>query len=199
MLINNAGALFSHRRVTPEGLELTFALNHMAYFVADRSAARQADRFGAGADRLDLVGRARWREASISTTCRAPRATAGSRSTAARSSPISCSPASSPDVWPGRGHGELPPSRRGRDEVRRIERRLRRPPDPFASTVLHLSGTGRRDIVHLASSPEVANTTGGYFVKPKLTEPSAAARDDAAAKRLWLESEKLAGAVGALS
>ena len=33
VLINNAGALFSSRRVTPEGLELTFALNHMAYFV----------------------------------------------------------------------------------------------------------------------------------------------------------------------
>jgi NAD(P)-dependent dehydrogenase (short-subunit alcohol dehydrogenase family) len=33
VLINNAGALFSQRRVTPEGLELTFALNHMAYFV----------------------------------------------------------------------------------------------------------------------------------------------------------------------
>jgi hypothetical protein len=34
--------------------------------------------------------------------------------------------------------------------------------------------------------------TGGYFAKRKLTEPSAAARDDAAAKRLWIESEKLA-------
>ena len=33
VLINNAGALFSDRLVTPEGLELTFALNHMAYFV----------------------------------------------------------------------------------------------------------------------------------------------------------------------
>ncbi len=33
VLVNNAGALFSDRRVTPEGLELTFALNHMAYFV----------------------------------------------------------------------------------------------------------------------------------------------------------------------
>ena len=33
VLINNAGALFSERRVTREGLELTFALNHMAYFV----------------------------------------------------------------------------------------------------------------------------------------------------------------------
>src|ERR1700729_3883540 len=31
-LINNAGAIFSDRRVAPEGLELTFAVNHMAYF-----------------------------------------------------------------------------------------------------------------------------------------------------------------------
>src|SRR5262249_19909676 len=32
-LINNAGALFSSRQVTEDGLELTFALNHLAYFV----------------------------------------------------------------------------------------------------------------------------------------------------------------------
>ncbi|MGH9455988.1 MAG: SDR family oxidoreductase, partial [Terriglobia bacterium] len=33
VLINNAGALFGSRHVTEDGLELTFALNHMAYFV----------------------------------------------------------------------------------------------------------------------------------------------------------------------
>jgi NAD(P)-dependent dehydrogenase (short-subunit alcohol dehydrogenase family) len=33
VLINNAGALFSTRRLTEDGLECTFALNHMAYFV----------------------------------------------------------------------------------------------------------------------------------------------------------------------
>ena len=34
VLINNpAGALFSFREVTPDGLEMTFALNHMSYFV----------------------------------------------------------------------------------------------------------------------------------------------------------------------
>ena len=32
VLINNAGAIFSDRRVTADGLEMTFALNHMAYF-----------------------------------------------------------------------------------------------------------------------------------------------------------------------
>ena len=33
VLINNAGAFFTARRLTEDGLERTFALNHMAYFV----------------------------------------------------------------------------------------------------------------------------------------------------------------------
>jgi NAD(P)-dependent dehydrogenase (short-subunit alcohol dehydrogenase family) len=33
VLINNAGALFAKRRLTEDGLERTFALNHLAYFV----------------------------------------------------------------------------------------------------------------------------------------------------------------------
>ena len=33
VLINNAGALFATRRLTEDGLECTFALNHMGYFV----------------------------------------------------------------------------------------------------------------------------------------------------------------------
>ena len=33
VLINNAGALFGMRRLTEDGLEYTFALNHMSYFV----------------------------------------------------------------------------------------------------------------------------------------------------------------------
>src|SRR5215468_1302708 len=36
VLINNAGALFNRRTETADGLEKTFALNHMAYFVATR-------------------------------------------------------------------------------------------------------------------------------------------------------------------
>ena len=33
LLINNAGALYGARRLTEDGLEYTFALNHMSYFV----------------------------------------------------------------------------------------------------------------------------------------------------------------------
>ena len=53
---------------------------------------------------------------------------------------------------------------------------------------------GARTTVFLASSPEVAGVTGKYFVKSKARNPSAAARDEAAAHRLWTVSEELVGA-----
>src|SRR5689334_14159586 len=33
VLVNNAGAIFDRRETTPDGLERTFALNHMSYFL----------------------------------------------------------------------------------------------------------------------------------------------------------------------
>jgi NAD(P)-dependent dehydrogenase (short-subunit alcohol dehydrogenase family) len=53
--------------------------------------------------------------------------------------------------------------------------------------------TGAATSVYLASSPEVAEVTGGYFVKCKPAQPSTLARDDRAAARLWTLSEQLAG------
>ena len=46
VLINNAGAMFNRRSVTADGLERTFALNHMAYFVLSN---RLRDRLAAAA------------------------------------------------------------------------------------------------------------------------------------------------------
>jgi len=95
VLINNAGALFSERRVTPEGLERTFALNHMAYFVLTQAL----------------------RERLIA------------------SAPV--------PGWNG-SDGELLPSWCCRDEIRRIERRLRRSCDSFPQAVFPFAGEGSR-------------------------------------------------------
>ncbi len=193
VLINNAGALFSNRRVTPEGLELTFALNHMAYFVLTEALR---DKLVASAPaRIVSTSSAAHQGAKprLQRPCRAPRLQRlqGLRPLEARQYPVH--PRTRPALGRNGRDRQLPPSRRRRDPVRRIERRLRRPSDRRSQTVLHLRPKqGADTIVYLASSPEVANTTGGYFVKRKLTEPSAAARDDAAAKRLWEASEKLA-------
>src|SRR5262249_3460125 len=51
---------------------------------------------------------------------------------------------------------------------------------------------GAETIVYLASAPDVAQTSGLYYYKCQVATPTPAAQDDAAAQRLWQESEKLA-------
>jgi retinol dehydrogenase-12 len=52
---------------------------------------------------------------------------------------------------------------------------------------------GSKTIIYLASSPDVAQTTGQYFYKCLPTTPSLAAQDDQAALLLWLRSATMAG------
>ena len=44
VLINNAGAMFGFRQLTADGLERTFALNHLAYFVLTAHSASACSR-----------------------------------------------------------------------------------------------------------------------------------------------------------
>jgi NAD(P)-dependent dehydrogenase (short-subunit alcohol dehydrogenase family) len=194
VLINNAGALFSDRRVTPEGLELTFALNHMAYFVLTRalrerliasaparivSTASDAHQ-GAKLDFNDLQSANGYRGfrvygrsklANILFTRELARRLAGTGVTA------NC-------LHPG-----AVATRFGDSSGGFIGRLF-----PVLRLFFISPEKGADTIVYLASSPEVANTTGGYFAKRKITEPSRAAQDAVAAKRIWEASEALAGA-----
>jgi NAD(P)-dependent dehydrogenase (short-subunit alcohol dehydrogenase family) len=52
---------------------------------------------------------------------------------------------------------------------------------------------GAQTIVYLASSPNVAKTTGQYFYESISAIPSPAAQDDRAASHLWQRSAALAG------
>jgi NAD(P)-dependent dehydrogenase (short-subunit alcohol dehydrogenase family) len=193
VLINNAGALFSDRRVTPEGLELTFALNHMAYFVLtealqDRLIASAPARIistssdahkGMSLDFSDLQSAksynglrvyGRSKLANILFTRELARRLAGTGVTANCLHPgvVATRFGESSGGWVG---GLLP-----------VLKLFFISPEKGADT-----------IVYLASSPEVDNTTGAYFVKRRITGPSQAAQDDAAAQRLWEASEALAG------
>ena len=50
---------------------------------------------------------------------------------------------------------------------------------------------GAQTSIYLASDPEVAVISGGYFVKKRRRRPSSAARDDVLARRLWQLSSEL--------
>ena len=194
VLINNAGALFSDRRVTSEGLELTFALNHMAYFVLTRAlrerliasaparivSTSSTAHQGASLDFSDLQSAkgysglkvyGRSKLANILFTRELARRLAGTGVTA------NCLHPGVVATRFGSSSGGLPGLL-----------------IPFLRPFFISSDKGADTIVYLASSPEVANTIGGYFVKRRITEPSQAAQDAAAAKKLWEASEALAGA-----
>jgi NAD(P)-dependent dehydrogenase (short-subunit alcohol dehydrogenase family) len=49
---------------------------------------------------------------------------------------------------------------------------------------------GANTVVHLASSPEVATVNGRYFVREQVVSSSAASYDEGARKRLWQVSEE---------
>jgi NAD(P)-dependent dehydrogenase (short-subunit alcohol dehydrogenase family) len=195
VLINNAGNVFPSRQLTPDGLERTFATNHMAYFVLTRelrdrlvasaparvvSTASRAHR-GQSLDLDDLqlakgysITRAYGRSklANILFTRELARRLAGTGVTA------NC-------IHPGlvtTGLGQRSGGIFG-TVVRLFFFSFAGPPEPGADT-----------IVYVATSPNVADVSGAYFVPAgKQAEPSAAARDDIAARRLWDESERIAG------
>ena len=48
-------------------------------------------------------------------------------------------------------------------------------------------------MVYLASSPDVTEVSGAYFVKCKPATPSREAQNDADARRLWEISAKISG------
>ena len=124
VLINNAGALFSHRRVTPEGLELTFALNHMAYFVLTEALRDKLIASAPARIVSTVLERARARKPRFQRLAERQglQRLQGLWPLEARQYPVH--PRARPA--PGRhgSDGQLPPSRRRRDPVRRFQRRL---------------------------------------------------------------------------
>jgi NAD(P)-dependent dehydrogenase (short-subunit alcohol dehydrogenase family) len=196
VLVNNAGAMFDRRGVTADGLERTFALNHLAYFVLANSlreclaaaaparivnVASDAHR-GNTIDFDDLQSERGYRGftvygrsklMNILFTRELARRLAGSGVTA------NC-------LHPG-----FVASRFGDDNGG-----LMRIGIGIAKLFAISPEKGAETVVYLASSPDVAGTSGGYFAKSRPATPTAAAQDDAAARRLWAESERLSGVRG---
>ncbi len=205
VLINNAGALFGSRQETEDGLERTFALNHMAYFVLTHGLR---ERLAASAP------------ARIVNT-----ASDAHESATLDFDDLQSVRAYKKGLWQWLRYGGPGFKVYGRSKLcnilftRELARRLQGTgvtanclhPGFVATRFGDESGglissgvraakrfalspqEGSETLVYLASSPEVAGVTGMYFHKCRPASPSRAAQDDLAAKRLWQETAKLAG------
>ncbi len=192
VLINNAGALFSTRRLTQDGLECTFALNHMAYFVVtERLRARLA---AAGSARIINTASNAHRRATLdfddlqsARSYRPLQAYGRSKLCNILFTRELARRLMGTGVTANCLHPGFVATRFG-DQSGGLLSPLVRLAKSFA-----LSPTqGAQTIVYLASSPEVADTTGQYFYKCLPTMPSPPAQDDRSALLLWQRSEALA-------
>jgi NAD(P)-dependent dehydrogenase (short-subunit alcohol dehydrogenase family) len=195
VLVNNAGIVLSDRRVTPDGLEATFAVNHLGPFLLtelllDRIKASAPARIvnvastahkGArrGLDFDDLQSERAYRAlqvysksklANIQFTTELARRLAGTGVTAN-------------SLHPG-----TVATGYGRDgDTKGVFAFGLKVIKPFILS----PERGARTSVFLASSSEVAGVTGAYFVRCKQATPTRVARSTEAAARLWEVSEKL--------
>jgi len=192
VLVNNAGLMAGRRRVTADGFEEVFAVNHLAPFLLTNLLTSKLTAAAArvitvtsdahAAARLDLDdpqlarGWESWRAyansklANILFTRELARRLEGTGVTA------NCA------------HPGMVRTRFGREARLPLRAGV-----TLARPFMLSPRRGADTIVYLATSPEVAAATGGYYAKRQRREPSAAARDDAAAKRLWQLSEELTG------
>jgi NAD(P)-dependent dehydrogenase (short-subunit alcohol dehydrogenase family) len=191
VLVNNAGALFARRQLSQDGLEMTFALNHLAYFLltnllldplkaADSACvvnvSSEAHR-RARLDFSDLQGQhrytgwlayARSKLANILFTYELARRLAGT------------------GIVTNALHPGFVATNFGRNN-RSLTAVLFR--------ILQLAAIspeeGAQTIIYLASSPAVKGVTGEYFVKQQAVRSSQVSYDRAASERLWQVSAEL--------
>jgi NAD(P)-dependent dehydrogenase (short-subunit alcohol dehydrogenase family) len=201
ILVNNAGGVYATRQETADGLEMTFAVNHLAYFLltnllldnlqaaaAAHGAARivnvasRAHQRAPGLNFDDLQSRQHYNGFQVYGASKLANLLFNSE--LARRLAQAGSAVTTNAMHPGLVHTGF--GRNNRAWYWRLAylfvNRAARTPEQGADT-----------IIYLATAPELAGVTGQYFVDRKPVTPSAAARDLEAARRLWEVSEQLTG------
>jgi retinol dehydrogenase-14 len=194
VLVNNAGGAFLRRTLTEDGIERTFAVNHLAYFLLTNLLVEALKNSPGGRvinvssgghdgqqldfDNLQLsksysIYRAYGQSklSNVLFTYELARRIAGTHVTSNALSPGMVAT----DIW------------------KKVNRLL----TPFITPVIKHYGQspleGAQTSIYLATSPDVEGVTGKYFADCKPVHSSAASYDLDAAKRLWEVSLRLTG------
>lgn len=195
VLVNNAGAVFLSRKTSVDGLEMTFATNHMAYFVVtnillDRLKATPGARIVSTASDAHKSGKLDFDDLQSEKSYGSFRVYGTSKLCNILFTRELARRLSDADVTANCLHPGFVGTRFGQNNATNIFAKLLR--DAVMSLGISPE-QGAKTIIHLASSPDVATISGEYFYKCKVAEPTAAAQNDADAKRLWDVSAKIAG------
>jgi NAD(P)-dependent dehydrogenase (short-subunit alcohol dehydrogenase family) len=193
VLINNAGAVFMSRRLSQDGIEITFALNHLAYFLLTNLL-------------LDLL------------IASAPSRIINVSSAAHTSQQINLSDLQNQqkyNSWKAYGQSKLANLYFTYQLARRLDGTgvtvnalhpgfvatnfgrsnggLFNPIFKLAQLAAISPEEGAKTSIYLATSPDVNGVTGKYFVKSKLVSSSPVSYDENIARKLWEISQEMTG------
>lgn len=192
VLVNNVGGSWAHRHVTADGLEQTFALNHLAPFLLTNlllerltaSAPARVVTVSSGAQSMghldfdDLLSQRAYRGqraycasklANVVFTFELARRLAGTGVTATV-------------LHPGVVRTSF-----GAEDPSRLATAM----TPLVRPFLKTPARGAATSVYLASSPDVAGVTGRYYANGRPKQANKTAYDDETAARLWQVSAEL--------
>jgi retinol dehydrogenase-14 len=194
VLVNNVGGYWNTRHVTADGLERTFALNHLAPFLLtnllldrlQQSAPARVVTVSSSAhaqgriDFDDLQGERSWsgaraysqsKLANVLFTYELARRLQGTSVTANA-------------LHPGVARTAF-----GAEDPAGVQRLL----VPFMRPFMKAPAQGAATSIHLASAPDLEQVTGRYFANSKPKRSSERSHDQATAARLWQVSADLVG------
>ena len=191
VLINNAGAYFVKRQTSPDGLEMTFALNHMNYFyltsllldVLKASAPARivnvssAAHYGTKVEIDDLMREKKYKGYQVYGQSKLMNI----YFTHELSKRLEGSGVTVNALHPGFVATNFGRSNGG----------IFNPLFKLSQLGAISPEEGAKTSIYLASSPDVAQISGKYFDKCEIKEPSKEANDDQAAAKLWQISEQI--------
>jgi retinol dehydrogenase 14 len=200
VLINNVGGYWKTRHVTVDGLELTFALNHLAPFLLtnlliDRLKQSAPARVVTVSSNAQAQGRIDFDDLQGEKSYSGARAYSQSKlanvlftyelARRLQGTPL-------PDqaiVTANALHPGVVSTPFGTEDPASVQRVF----IPFLRAFMKTPAQGAATSIHVASAPDLEQVTGRYFANSKPKRSSKPSYDEAAAARLWRVSGNLVG------
>ena len=194
VLVNNVGGYWNTRHVTADGLERTFALNHLAPFLLthlllDRLTQSAPARVVTVSSNAQAQGRIDFDDLQGMRSYSGARAYSQSKLANVLFSYELARRLHGTSVTANALHPGVVSTGFGADDPATVQRVF----IPFLRPFLKTPAQGAATSIHLASAPDLGQVTGRYFADSRPKRSAQRSYDEAAAARLWQISADLVG------
>jgi len=192
VLVNNVGGYWKTRHVTADGLERTFALNHLAPFLLtnlllDRLKQSAPARVVTVSSAAQFMGRIDFDDLQGERAYSGTRAYSQSKLANVLFTYELARKLQATSVTANALHPGVVRTAFGAEDPGGVQRLL----TPFIRPFMKTPAQGAATSIHLASSPDLEQVTGKYFANSTPKRSAKRSYDEAAAERLWQVSAEL--------